>query len=1322
MKRSCICIVLITLALGIIFSVNLQAKVYPPPTGIVVIGGNPGCINISWNAHELESYEDETNGYYVQYDILRDGTHLAYTESLSYIDCGLTAGNDYCYQLRAELFYKNKWYYSEYSVNYCDYPGSADPPTPPFNFMVTTADSAAIRLTWDDSSIITQWYEIERNGNEIEADYDLKVYYDFPLSPGSYNCYRVRGCNNGGCSDFTNEACDTAGNPPQPPINIGDMPCKVPPFLSMLVPANVCLLLDNSGSMNEQAYYGEYNPAKRYYGYADHDKHYQNISNVYEPISSWIGIADPLNDRYNGNFLNWLTMRRIDIVRKTLCGGKALSRTGEGAKILVGEVTDVASSRAFHKYYEKNDYYLYGGYIYCNGIRLGKIHIRTGAVIEGIIQHLEERLDLGLAWFNYEEGGWIADFVGNPGENIVTHMENETPQTWTPLGEAYYEVTRYFAADQGYFTNRNYAAHDPIIYGCEKNFVILLTDGESTEDENVPTWLKNYDSYEPDSVPTYWESDGSEDLRDVALWARTNDLRPDWPDYDGYLLLYTIYGFGAQEDKATMLLKRAARNGGFDDINGNKIPDLREEYDVDQDGNPDTYFYAPDGYELEKALKKVFADILARLDAASAVSVVTNSIKGEGNAFQAVFSPKKFYGNTVLEWIGNVQALWIDQMGNFREDSDKDLYLDMQDDYIVDVIYDGHNTKVRRYYDYDGDGYRDEYKDVLPIENINFVWNAGDQLKERSPSGRTLKVIAPDSTVLKKYNFMDFSVTNDALLYKAMGLGTKARADSVINYIRGVDYDGFRSRTTPEGWVWKLGDIINSRPVFVGEPRDRFDLLYKDNSYVEYYIDNLDRQAVLYIGGNDGIMKAFNAGRYLQTNNMMSPGYLDGSGYDLGHELWGVIPFNLLPHLKWLKDPDYCHVYYVDLKLKAVDAKIFNEDDTHAGGWGTILIVGQNFGGSPCPTVSGDTLSSSYFALDVTNPLDPKLMWYFSHRNLGFTTVYPCIVKVDTLWMLAFGSGPTDLDGFSNQNANLFLVNLKTGTTMLEYQFSESNSTLGDPVSVDVELDYTTDLLYVGLSKYSGSSWSGSVYRMNFFGSTNPSDWQVSKLIDTGKPVQASGSITTDYMGNLWFFFGTGRYMDDQDERDINDQYFVGVKDPYWATGAGSVSFNSLFDVSDCDIYQTDTGFTVKGAGNNDLMFNEFAQNIQDASGWFVELEDGERVTTEPILLGEIIFFSTYTPNQDVCSYGGTGKLFGVYYLTGTPEPQIQTFGTEELVDETRLIEAMELGGGVPTSPTAHIGLTDQATISVQMSTGQIVQEKANISIQKDAAIFWKGR
>ena len=157
------------------------------------------------------------------------------------------------------------------------------------------------------------------------------------------------------------------------------------------------------------------------------------------------------------------------------------------------------------------------------------------------------------------------------------------------------------------------------------------------------------------------------------------------------------------------------------------------------------------------------------------------------------------------------------------------------------------------------------------------------------------------------------------------------------------------------------------------------------------------------MGANDGMLHAFKAGTFHEGDNPGTSGKEEHGWYsttevpatpgDLGYERWAFIPQNLLPHLKWLTDPDYTHVYYVDLKPKVTDVRIFNDDANHPNGWGTILIGGMRLGGGPY-TFSEDfdndgviepdegdaggktnpwTFRSAYFVLDITVPEQPRL-------------------------------------------------------------------------------------------------------------------------------------------------------------------------------------------------------------------------------------------------------------------------------------------------------------------------------------------------------------
>jgi len=167
-------------------------------------------------------------------------------------------------------------------------------------------------------------------------------------------------------------------------------------------------------------------------------------------------------------------------------------------------------------------------------------------------------------------------------------------------------------------------------------------------------------------------------------------------------------------------------------------------------------------------------------------------------------------------------------------------------------------------------------------------------------------------------------------------------ATNIITWSRGSAVSGLRDRTfnvvNDAGAIvqaqWKLGDVINSSPVIVGAPRERYDVLYGDATYAQFFQRYKDRRQVAYMGANDGMLHAFNAGFFktdespidgtgptVQVRFTTTPKQLHGStdcaGLPcdaavtqyafrtdaplLGAELWAFIPQDLLPQLRWLR-------------------------------------------------------------------------------------------------------------------------------------------------------------------------------------------------------------------------------------------------------------------------------------------------------------------------------------------------------------------------------------------------------------------------------------
>jgi len=174
----------------------------------------------------------------------------------------------------------------------------------------------------------------------------------------------------------------------------------------------------------------------------------------------------------------------------------------------------------------------------------------------------------------------------------------------------------------------------------------------------------------------------------------------------------------------------------------------------------------------------------------------------------------------------------------------------------------------------------------------------------------------------------------------------------------------------------KLGDVFHSSPLLVGNPADF--ALFKTNTqgYQTFFNTYKNRRRILYVGANDGLLHAFEAGVWDRTPSVCPAGHC----YDLGTgaELFAFAPRAIMQIYKPLKDAVGSQTkqdeWTVDLSPSAADVFI---DAGHSGtpvsgnrAWHTVLVGGVREG-SPFEGTSGASPSDSqgsYYALDITQP------------------------------------------------------------------------------------------------------------------------------------------------------------------------------------------------------------------------------------------------------------------------------------------------------------------------------------------------------------------
>jgi type IV pilus assembly protein PilY1 len=533
-------------------------------------------------------------------------------------------------------------------------------------------------------------------------------------------------------------------------------------------------------------------------------------------------------------------------------------------------------------------------------------------------------------------------------------------------------------------------------------------------------------------------------------------------------------------------------------------------------------------------------------------------------------------------------------------------------------------------------------------------------------------------------------------------------------------------------------------------------------------------RGMAYAGANDGMLHAFKLGSLSVKTSGLTKARLEGSG--LGEEQWAFIPKNVLPYLKYLSDPDYSHLYLVDGPTRLLDASIGYNNNSYipaasrgvysaagcdAGGsgdhtkywacktdpatdsnqsWRSILIGSMGIGGasaelgSTCTNCVNNPVTgvgkSSYFALDITDPVNPRYLWEFSHADMGYSTTGAAVARVshefvasgttykDTngRWFAVIGSGPTGpidttFHQFKGKSANplsVFVLDLKNGQLLKKFATTINNAFAGSMASAPIDTDrsrkldagfYSDDALYFGYSNCTSDcdtdtpAWNGGIMRLLTAEKIHPVDpgtgvdnWSLSTLISNVGPVStAIGKLQDRKFKNLWLYTGSGRYFFKGDD-STDPGMILAVKEPCYSK------------VND-DIYSTSAISGQTPPCTTEIVFaaGDFAgqtstiNTVDGKKGWFIDLlgEDttnnfgAERIITEPVPMPNgAVFFTSFMPSTDICNYGGKSFLWGMRYDTGGTASAEQLKGKALVQVSTGSFEEVNLSSAL----TAELG------------------------------------
>jgi type IV pilus assembly protein PilY1 len=566
------------------------------------------------------------------------------------------------------------------------------------------------------------------------------------------------------------------------------------------------------------------------------------------------------------------------------------------------------------------------------------------------------------------------------------------------------------------------------------------------------------------------------------------------------------------------------------------------------------------------------------------------------------------------------------------------------------------------------------------------IWDAGVNLKGTSPDARKIYTYVGGTMV----DFTSANITKGDL-----GVATDALRDAVINYVRGnvqdtydLDNDGNKTEQRP----WKLGDIFHSNTVIVGSPSP----YYKDTGFDGtggFYDTNKSRTKVVIVGGNDGLLHAFNA--------------------TTGVEEWAFIPNSLLINLKAMMFTP--HTYYVDSTPKVSDVWFYSSPLDQTKGtdeWRTVLVCGLRKGGK------------HYFALDITDTLNPQYLWEFPHsgdpqisnyadflnNTLGQSWSEPAIGKVKILngsnllerWVAFIGGGydSTEKPGKdADVGRAFFVVDIKTGEIMKQFSglSKMDHCFAAPPTAVDINLDGYIDKVYIG--DLGGQMWVFDV------SSDTTTNWTGQRLFrapgadDEKHMIYYQPAVAFDKYRVPWVFFGTGN-REDPNESSNPPERFYAVKDD----GLG--------------IYPRTEGELDDVTPDPQNTFN-----VASKKGWYLQLDKQgkslEKVLAKPTLFNQLVYFTTYKnkDTDDPCSGGGVSSLYTVEYRSGGGALEVDELSELSGPAGTR---SKEVGIGAPSTPVISVNVKAQGSIIIGTTSGQIYSQQGFSPSSGKVLLYWR--
>lgn len=875
---------------------------------------------------------------------------------------------------------------------------------------------------------------------------------------------------------------------------------------------------------------------------------------------------------------------------------------------------------------------------------------RDGGVLRAAKKYVGPRRKTDTGWEDNPNKEWdpvTGVLVQNP-DNITTSMgvtidnsgvinyltkfgqlNDNYFKEFDPVSELYYAAYRYLSGMENVSSYTDYGTadaptrrkwaddfpvieswEDPIQYSCQANVILGIGDVYTHADKNLPG--STYTTDEP-ATPAEVAADDSVDV--VTETNRVGNL-------EGLGDIGSTGNFSGRNNSAFMagLAYRARTRDIRTDMEGIQTiathwVDVLEDQKLEPPGSNQYYlaakyggFEVPEGFDPENPDASLIEQSHWHTNGDSVTALDTNTYYRPDNYYVAGEAGK------MVESLSNAFAAITDSMkGSSSSVAANSTRLDT-DTLIFQARFDSADWSGELIaYDVEADG------SLGAVE-----WRASQMLDNMQLADRNVFAWNDNTQAGVPFDYTQLSGDQQNLLDGGDGLG----ADRVA-YLKGdrtseLSNGGqFRDRAS------RLGDIINSNPVFVHKERYRYG---SPEGYSAFQAGKSSRVPALYVGGNDGMLHAFNA--------------------NTGEELFAYMPGEAVDKARQLTNPGYEHDYFVDGTPTVGDAYI-------DGAWRTILIGTMGAGGR------------TVFALDISDPSnfdENDVLWEFSHDELGEAVEQTALVRmefqsgntVEHKWAVIFGNGYNT----TSNTAQLFVLDAETGALMgnapLDTEIGDADNPNGmaPPIVIDSSGDNNADTVYAG--DLHGNMWK--------FDLASQGDWQFASMGQGGnvtdgllftaernsvvQPITAKPQVGRSEDGDLMVYFGTGKYLEavDADGSNNDVQSFYGLIDQ--GEEGGMIASRDDLLGQEITVQTTVGDFDVRVTSDNEM---------DGEQGWYLDLlppdtteadAPGEKVVTQALLRGGVVTFATVIPSLSPCDFGGDSWVMSLDAMDGSRLPR----------------------------------------------------------------------